>query len=54
MKIICTTCKGNGFLKVGTEYGETVHQCWDCESTGEIKYEDDDATWNYIPADTLH
>ena len=33
--LFCPTCKGNGFLKVGTEYGETVHQCWDCDSEGE-------------------
>ena len=32
---ICPTCKGNGYLKVATEYGETVHQCWDCDSEGE-------------------
>ena len=35
-KYICTTCKCNGFLKVGTEWGETVHQCWDCDSEGEL------------------
>ena len=33
---ICPTCKGNGFLKVGTEFGDTVHQCWDCDSEGEF------------------
>ena len=31
---ICPTCKGNGYLKVGTEGGETIHQCWDCDSEG--------------------
>ena len=35
-KHICPTCKGNGYLKVGTEWGETVHQCWDCDSEGEF------------------
>ena len=35
-KFICPTCKGNGFLKVGTEFGDTVHQCWDCDSEGEF------------------
>jgi DnaJ-class molecular chaperone len=35
-KLICPTCKGNGYLKVGTEWGETVHQCWDCDSEGEF------------------
>ena len=32
-KIICPTCKGNGFVKVATlEFGDTTHQCWDCDS----------------------
>ena len=53
MKTICKTCKGNGFVKVGTEWGETVGQCWDCESEGEIKHEDSDSYWNYIPADSV-
>jgi len=34
--MICPTCKGNGYLKVATEMGETVHQCWDCDSEGEF------------------
>ena len=33
--IYCPTCKGSGFLKVGTEEGESIHQCWDCDSEGE-------------------
>ena len=33
---ICPTCKGNGYLKVGTEEGEAIHQCWDCDSEGEF------------------
>jgi transcription initiation factor IIE alpha subunit len=44
-KYICPTCKGNGFLKVGTEYGETIHQCWDCDSEGEY-YETSDNYYN--------
>ena len=35
-KHICPTCRGNGYLKVGTEWGETIHQCWDCASEGEF------------------
>ena len=42
-KHICPTCKGNGYIKVGTEWGETVHQCWDCDSEGEF-YESTDNT----------
>ena len=33
---ICPTCKGNGYIKVATEMGDTVHQCWDCDSEGEF------------------
>ena len=38
---ICPTCKGNGYLKVaslkvGRGWGETIHQCWDCDSQGEL------------------
>ena len=35
-KFYCPTCNGKGFLKVGTEFGETIHQCWDCDSEGEF------------------
>ena len=51
---ICPTCKGNGYLKVGTESGETVHQCWDCDSEGEF-YEIDDMGWiDDGTSDSLH
>ena len=40
-KLVCSTCKGNGYLKVGTEWGATIHQCWDCDSEGEF-YETSD------------
>ena len=34
-KIICPTCKGNGFVKVASyDHDEMVHQCWDCDSEG--------------------
>ena len=36
-KIICPTCKGNGFVKVASlEHESMVHQCWDCDSEGEF------------------
>jgi len=52
MIAICHNCKGNGFIKTKDEEdGEiNIHQCWKCESKGEIKYEDNDSYWNYIPA----
>ena len=51
-KIICSNCKGNGFIKTKDEEdGETnIHQCWECKSTGEIRHEDSDTYWNYNPA----
>ena len=35
---ICPTCKGNGFVKSNNIFdGEiTIHQCWDCDSEGEL------------------
>ena len=37
-RMICPTCKGNGFIKLIHEdrsAGEyEVHQCWDCDSEG--------------------
>ena len=36
-KLICPTCKGNGFVKVSSfDYDEMIHQCWDCDSEGEF------------------
>ena len=36
-KLVCPTCKGNGFVKVTSfEYDEMIHQCWDCDSEGEF------------------
>ena len=46
--------KGNGFLKVATEMGDTVHQCWDCDSEGEF-YETTDMGWiDDGSSDSLH
>ena len=37
-KAICQNCKGNGYEKVKDNKGKTnIHQCWMCESNGEIK-----------------
>ena len=35
-KAICSTCNGNGYVKIMKEdKKEDVHQCWDCDSEGE-------------------
>ena len=51
---ICPTCKGNGYLKVGTEFGDTVHQCWDCDSEGEFYEEITDGLIHDGPSYKLH
>mgnify|MGYP000040709730 FL=1 len=36
-KVICHTCKGNGFLKIIFDTNDTnIFQCWDCDSEGEF------------------
>ena len=35
---ICDNCRGNGYITVIDKHNKTnVHQCWECESNGEIK-----------------
>ena len=35
---ICDNCRGNGYITVIDNNNKTnVHQCWVCESEGEIK-----------------
>ena len=51
---ICPTCKGNGFLKVATEMGDTVHQCWDCDSEGEFYETVDDSLIDDGVSNKLH
>ena len=34
---ICDTCKGNGYITIVNNFNDKqVHQCWDCDSEGEI------------------
>jgi len=49
---ICDNCHGNGYLTmVNKQDQKTVHQCWVCESEGEIKKYDqaevDDFIYNF-------
>ena len=46
-KCICPTCDGNGYLRIATgntsldfRNNSQVHQCWDCESEGELTIEE--------------
>ena len=50
---ICPTCKGNGFVKIMKEELEPhVHQCWDCDSEGEIYVDESEVVEFYIDDDT--
>ena len=52
-KLICPTCKGNGFVKVASfDYGERIHQCWDCDSEGEFyAYEPEVSQYDVVDND---
>ena len=54
-KIICPTCKGNGFVKVASlEHESMVHQCWDCDSEGELYETVTDNLIDDGPSNKLH
>ena len=56
-KAICTTCKGNGYLKIKDNEDPTevnVHQCWDCDSEGEFYETVDDNLIDDGPSNKLH
>ena len=63
VKIICSTCKGNGYIRVGKIDGDPavdfrdkseVHQCWDCDSEGEFYETVDTDLIDDGDSDTLH
>jgi DnaJ-class molecular chaperone len=42
---VCPTCRGNGYVKVACimDTEDMIHQCWDCDSQGELyDYGDED------------
>ena len=39
-KIICSSCKGNGYIRLKFEAEESIHQCKVCNSEGEIQNEE--------------
>ena len=53
-KLVCPTCKGNGFIKVTSfDYDEMIHQCWDCDREGEF-YETSDSLVGDSNSDRNH
>jgi len=63
VKMICSTCKGNGYIRVGKIDGDPavdfrdkseVHQCWDCDSEGEFYETVTDNLIDDSPSNKLH
>ena len=53
-KVICPTCKGNGYVKLPQQMPnkEQVAQCMVCNSNGEIDEDKIDSI--YVDADGIH
>ena len=63
VKMICETCHGNGYVRVAKIDGDPavdfrdrseIHQCWTCDSEGELYETVDDNLIDDGPTDTLH
>jgi hypothetical protein len=48
--IICDTCKGNGYVKIIHLDDVSIHQCWVCESEGELYVDESEIVESYINA----
>ena len=51
---ICQICNGNGYIKITNEEDKkeiNIHQCWKCESEGEIYVDESEVVESYICAD---
>ena len=62
-KFICDTCHGNGYVRVAKIDGDPaadfrdkseVHQCWDCDSEGEIYETVDDNLIDDSDTNSVH
>ena len=63
VKMICDTCHGNGYVRVAKIDGDPavdfrdrseIHQCWTCDSEGELYETVDNNLIDDGPTDTLH
>ena len=50
---ICETCKGNGYVKITHSDDIGIHQCWTCESQGELYVDESEVVESYIDAHYL-
>ena len=55
-KAICEVCNGNGYVKVvHVDEKNHIHQCWECDSEGELYiYEDNITNGNHNNNKFLH
>ena len=63
VRMICNTSHGNGYVRVAKIDGDPaldfrdrseIHQCWTCDSEGELYETVDDNLIDDGPTDTLH
>ena len=51
---ICPDCNGNGYDKIIHDNNETnVHQCWTCESQGELYVDESEVVEFYLDDDLV-
>ena len=51
---ICETCKGNGYIKIVHDNNEdNIHQCWACESEGELYVDESQVVEFYLDDDLV-
>jgi|TARA_R110000824_G_scaffold47624_1_gene135411 excinuclease UvrABC ATPase subunit len=51
---ICETCKGNGYIKIVHDNNEdNIHQCWACESEGELYVDESQVVEFYLDDDIV-
>ena len=58
-RIICSRCKGNGYIKVtsykqGKEAVEKILQCEECKSQGEVEHGKNDPNVMYVDSNGTH
>ena len=53
VKKICDNCKGNGYIRIDLDNSQ-VHQCWVCDSEGEVYEERTDLVNDSHVSNKLH
>ncbi len=53
-KIICSKCKGNGYIRLEVKNEKKVFQCWICNSEGDIYEKNTDESVYAADSKQLH